>query len=485
MMSTNVLAAAEVIDPAADAVTDSNGHSQENATSSSDGDEEAGAEGSTVTAGKGRMTAESLPSPDDHDDLSEYTTLSDIDDDYDVFSSRLTNGVSRERLRPYDVIEYTPAIGVSGRDYTRAQVMSVSSVSATPLVLSNGDVLSATHQVRRVFISTESGDLISHERGIYRPIEVFRLVEGGSATLGGVYMSRAAEYGDIIEAKKQRMMRQARERGVQITEDLFRNVKTSGASGATVPRRLLGLSNEEVHETDEIEEQELRKIKEESDRWKAKLAVQRANLERPFTPLDASSSSEDDEDSFAKMKPAAISLDDKIAAFMPTDGDGDGDLELDSKSVGQHDHTVASHGSSSTRLMPNLQTRGEFPSPSRLHRLHDALRDDNIFSGGAVSVSRAAATASAAGSYQSSLPPRLSFLSALSDLRKAQQDGKKWEMGPIKMGCFAESLDNDSPRPGGFNLTDTIGKGKNCPRVGTYPTSAIAQRVLTSHITES
>ena len=42
------------------------------------------------------------------------------------------------------------------------------------------------------------------------------------------------------------------------------------------------------------------------------------------------------------------------------------------------------------------------------------------------------------------------------------------------MKCFAESLQNDTPKSGGFNLTETIGQGQNCPRINKRNSSNCA-----------
>jgi len=495
---------------------------------------------------------------------SDYTTATqlhkrgEVGEEYDIFSRVLIEGVSREPIRVFDQIEYCPVEGVSGRDYRQAQVLAVRPASDTRLVLSTGDMLPATHQVRRICIVTESGELVCHKlKGIYRPINEFRLKEEGTATHGGVYMSHATDYGDLIKGKQMEMMRQAKEKGIHIHDDFFRSVKTSSdcSDPGTSNVRLLGLSNEEVNETDEIYEQDMRRLREESAGRKARMAKYQALLERPLSPL---ASSDDEEPLVHTKKPAAkidssteddlefdldlgldldlghdIEIGSKSAAKdtkkppEKSDTSDEDDLELDlerksadegmkapeeddqlnteCKSADEEDLIADDARPSSSgvlrsppsmtphpvRLLPskmpqqnfmsstrptlaNLQTRGEFPSPSRVHRLEGALRNGSSSSITTGPVSMAAVTATAAGGYGSFLPSRLSFASALSDLRKAHEDGKKWDNGPIRMGCFAESLENDSPRRGGFNLTETIGKGKNCPRVGSRGNSNCA-----------
>ena len=136
---------------------------------------------------------------------------------FDESQVRLKSALSdkkTEPLRPGDVLFYWHPTMVVGRAEGKrvAQVLQTDPSRDIPLELSTGDILEVEHHVQRVFEYKKNGKLLRHH-GISRPIESFRIMEEGVASLPSNVRNNAEMQRQIEKYQKTKCQVKERVRG--------------------------------------------------------------------------------------------------------------------------------------------------------------------------------------------------------------------------------------------------------------------------------
>ena len=276
---------------------------------------------------------------------------------------------SEEPLRCGETIRFENSC--QHKDFLQAQVVAISPDSDTPLVLTSGDVLPRTYQVKRIRVLDSGGDFVSHN-GKYRTIEEFRLEEGGTTTRRDVNAVHATQAGNWMKQKKGEIMKEA---------DYFfgsgNNMLGTGSAPPGRNSRMLSLTNEEVNAYDSEYEEDQRQLQKKRAEWDAATARVQAKIDAPHErPL-----SSDDEDSFdnpgrPRAKSTQPSMPSPVLDLQLDVGEDGLDMPLD---VAHPSGPVVTAGA--TLSEDGLVEAMEGLSPTKTRLIGSRVRADNTPSG--------------------------------------------------------------------------------------------------------
>ena len=137
-----------------------------------------------------------------------YTTMATFDEDEFYLHEK-----GREPLLDGEVIEYWSPIFHAGdrRGYRQATVTAIRPGEEFPLTLDNGEQLPKRTNVRRVK-TIENGELLDH-KGIFRPINYFKMIAGGKRTASAGVVKEAERFSRVAQKNVDKVQEKANAEG--------------------------------------------------------------------------------------------------------------------------------------------------------------------------------------------------------------------------------------------------------------------------------